>query len=67
MISAPDRIATAIVDIIFTQPALRDLHARITSLLRDALEEARAEARQDAIREVREAWHRHENRRANFS
>jgi hypothetical protein len=59
MISAPDRIATAIIDIIFTQPMPHDLCAQITSLLRDELEETRAKTRQDTIREIREAWHRH--------
>jgi hypothetical protein len=35
MNSTPDRIATAIIDIIFTQPTPGDLRARIASLLRD--------------------------------
>jgi hypothetical protein len=62
--STPDRIADAIVDAFFDQPTLRDVRAQIM----DLLEELRAETRQDAIIEVREAWRsRHENNRANFS
>jgi hypothetical protein len=58
MNGAPDRIAAAIIDIIFTQPTPRDLRAQITSLLRDGLEEIRAETRQNTIQEIRSAWYR---------
>jgi hypothetical protein len=67
MTSAPDRIATAIIDIIFTQPTPRDLRALITSLLRNELKKVQAETRQDTIREIRDAWHHHENDRTSFS
>jgi hypothetical protein len=62
--STPDRIADAIVDAFFDQPTLRDVRAQIM----DLLEDLRAETRQDAIREVREAWRsRHENSRTDLS
>jgi hypothetical protein len=62
MINPPDRIATAIIDIIFAQPTPRDLRAQIA----DLLEEMQAETRQDTIREIRDAWYRRENERTNL-